>query len=1083
MKGLFWFVLLFFGYCSNALSQCPPQSFTVPETACINTDFLIENIPDDFAEYQWDFCAGDLKLTPSSEIAASNTLLFRTRSIRIVQQGDQWYGFTIDQANSPYRLIRFSFGSSLLNAPTITNLGNPQGLLNGSYDLQLYHENNVWYALVANSGGNNLLKITFGEGLDMVPTIEDLGSFGNLNVPNGIFIERVAGMLFAFVTNGGEAKITRLDFGNSINNTPVVTSFPVPGAVTLRGLSLIRECNRWFGLVTSYGNNKVFWLDFVDGIQQVPQSGEITFFTNYNFPANVSIVIDGAEYFAFIQSALGPLYKLSFGESIIDKSGSGVNLGNLDISPHENFALELIKVQSDWIGFSIDLTNRRLVRLTFPTTCDASIPVYQGIQPPLVNYNSAGQKDITLTVQGFDGSINSLSEQINVGAGIAPDITFTSQNLCANHDIDFTSYNTSENITAYAWDFGDSNNSSLPNPSHIFSTAGEYDVGLLVTASNGCQNVAKERIRIHNEPLADFAIPAIVPMCTNQQYNFGNVSVYDVDFSPTWQWHVNGTLISTEQDLDFSFSTPVSQEIKLIASIPGCESEITKTISSVSEGSLVDFSFSGHCEDEPVTFTNTSSGTITGYSWDFGTGQTSTDENPENIFTTAGTYDVTLTASNAAGCNNTHTQQIVIYSKPELNFSVLLPPFSCSGTPTLFNNTTPSPSDSNIESWLWNFGDAGSSQNTSAQHNPQHIYTDAGEYSVLLTATTNFACSATLEKTITIHQTPQADFIHTPICEDITVTFSDASSGTPTAWSWQIASGFYTSGNPEHIFTNPGSYDVTLSVTDTNNCIGTITKTVIVPAKLMPDFAVTKNCAGHEAEFTDITNDSVDPVAEYAWSFAGIGSAETNPVVQVFPNAGDYTVMLTLTTQTGCVYSVGKTVTVVETPVASFTATPISGEAPLEVQFNNASGHASNYLWMFNGVDGPVSTQVNPLFTFLTAGEYPVMLIALNMQGCSDTVSVMINAFAPLFPFLSRPPYPNPVPGDAEINVQWETNTTEELNIQVIDALGHEIGTTRVQSVIGMNHIALKTTGLRAGVYFFRLTYQQYTAVYRVVIL
>jgi PKD repeat protein len=978
-------------------AQCPVGDFSITSAACINQNLSIQNNSSGAVSYQWDFCSGDLTLTPTAEIAANNTFLFRTRSIRIVKNSGNWYGFTIDQANSPYKLIRFNFGASLQNTPSITNLGNPSGLLNSSYDLQMYKEDGNWYALVANSGADNILKLSFGANLDNAPTIQNLGSFGELKVPNGIFLIYDNGLLSAFITNEtnvGVAQITRLDFGSSINNVPVATSFPISGGSTLRGISIVRECDRWFGIVASYGNAKVFWIDFNNGLYQPPQSGEITFFTSYNYPAGVSVVRDGAEYFAFIQSALGQLYKLSFGSSIIDKMGSGQTLGNLGVS-NENFAIELIKEESDWIGFSMDLTNRRLVRYNFPTICDAIPPVYNGQIPPLVQYSASGVKKISLESQSSIGSIHAISKSTTVTSFFSPDINFTSQNICVNHDVNFTSQNSSGDIVTYDWDFGDTNSSILQDPTHQYTSAGEYQIELEVTAANGCKNIGQQNLTIYTEPLPDFTLPAIAPICTNQNFLFDNATT-DVGYTPQWEWRINGSLITTNEDLSYTFTNTSNQEIKLKASIPGCENETIKNISSLVDGPTPDFSFVGQCEDADILFTNSSSGSITEYSWNFGDGQSSSNVNPNHTFSTIGSFDVTLTASNAAGCNNVASKQVMVYSKPQVNFAAALPPFSCNGTPTMFNDLTPNPVDSNIASWMWNFGDSGSGQNTSALKNPQHTYVTAGDYDVSLTVSTNFLCSSTLQLPVTISQSPQADFNFTPPCEDVVINFTDTSLGAIQSWNWEIGSTFYFIQNPAHTFSNPVSTNATLNVTATNSCISSITKPIIVPAKLIPDFSVSKNCNGQETLFTDITNTAADPVTNRDWNFNNLGTGTGSPETFTFTTTGNKNVTLTLTTQTGCTYEVTKAVNITSSPQANFTASPEAGAPPLEVQFTNTSVGATSYLWSFNDSESTTSNQVSPSFTYQDLGEYVVDLTSFNAQNCSHTFSRAINVVLPV---------------------------------------------------------------------------------------
>jgi PKD repeat protein len=977
----------------NLWAQCPVTDFVSPATACINQNLTFENTTTGASSFEWDFCSGDLDLTPNSSIAASNNFLFRTRAIRVVKNSGNWYGFTIDQANSPYRLIRFNFGTSLLNNPSITDLGNPSGLLNSAYDFQMYSEAGNWYALVANSGANNILKFSFGLNLDSNPSVQNLGSFGVLDTPNGITIINNNGSISVFVTNGGTSKIVRLDFGASIDNTPTVASFSVSGGSTLRGISLIQECDRWFGLVSSFGNGKVFWLDFSNGLSQDPSSGEITFFTSYNFPASISILSDGGDYFAFIQSAVGPLYKLSFGTSIIDKSGTGQSLGNFGIT--ENSATEWVVENSEWVGFSIDLANRKLIRYTFPTACDATPAIHSGEAPPIIQYSTSGTKKISLVTKSSDGAVDMISKNTTISSAISPDINFTSQNICANHDVNFTSQNISGDIILYDWSFGDVNTSSASSPIHQYIAAGDYAIQLEVTSANGCTNFISDSLKIYDQPTATFTAPAGT-ICTNDELMFTNTTIDSFGGNLSYQWLVNNQPVGTDRDLLYEFTISGNNDVTMQAIIPGCSDEVTENFASVIEGPVSDFFYAGHCEDDDVVFTNNSSGSISGYSWDFDDSQSSTETNPQHSFSTIGVYDITLTASSASGCNNARTKTVTIYSKPQTNFYALQPPFSCNGTPTEFRDLTPNPTDSNLATWQWNFGDTGSSQNTSSSKNPQHTFNTAGDYTVSLTVSTNFLCSTSLQLPITISQAPVADFNYSTPCEDSLVYFSDASTGSVESWVWQIGSSIYSSQNPTHTFSNSGSANATLTVTATNDCIASISNPIIVPTKLAPDFSVSKNCINQQTLFTDITNDATDPITDYQWNVIGGGASSGSPVEFTFASVGTKNIKLTVTTQSGCDYSIIKPVSIINSPSAGFTASPETGGPPLTVHFTNTSTNATSYLWTFNDGNNTMSTQVSPLFTYQELGQYETELTAFNTQNCSNTTSKLIDVVTPV---------------------------------------------------------------------------------------
>ncbi|GIL22507.1 MAG: hypothetical protein BroJett042_10200 [Bacteroidota bacterium] len=880
-------------------------------------------------------------------------------------------------------MVRFNFGDDLNNIPTVEDLGNPSGLLNGAFDFRMYQEGVNWYALVVNSGSNSLVRFFFGTNPGSTPTVQDLGSFASLSSPNGINLVADGANLFAFITNGGSAaSIVRLDFGNSVLNTPVATVFSVTGAADLRGIAITRECNRWFGLVTSYGNGKVFWLDFNNGISQTPVTGEVTFFTGYNFPASLAIVNDGGEYFAFIQSALGIQYRLNFGSSIVDKTGSGSNLGNLGIS-NENFALEMIKNNSDWYAFTIDLTNRRLIRETFSNSCSASISTFVGINPPLIYYSTSGTNKITQYASDSFGNVSYVTKNLNVSANVAPDLAFTSQNVCVNNDVLFEAQNSSGDVTGYNWIFSDGQTATGSNPNHTFVASGTYDVALTATATNGCQNIAKQQIIIYEVPQADFVIPGVSQVCTNQNYTFLNTSVVDANSNPTWQWYVNSNPISNLQDLEITFNDNADRQILLRASIAGCSTEHSVNLTNIQIGPAVDFTLANGCELALLNFVNNTSSPVTSFLWTFGDGGNSSETNPSYSYNDFGNFDVTLSANNAAGCTNALTKTIQIYSKPIANFSLALPPFSCNGVASQFTDLTPAPTDSNITSWNWAFGDT--QNNTSTSKNPTHVYASAGEYEVSLQVATNFGCQSEITKTVTIAQTPEVDFSSTALCINQPTTFTPTSTTDIKSWLWSMQNLTYTSQNPVHTFTTTGSQTVTMAATGNNNCVKMVSKNLVIPVPVTVNFSAISTCAGKPAEFTETSLAGADPAVSWSWDFAGQASATSSSATHIFPATGNFNVRLNSTRQSGCTYSSTRSIAISQAPVAQFSVSAESGGAPLAVGFVNTSSGATEWLWNFNDTDQTTSTDFSPAFTYTQLGTYPAELIAKNDLGCTDS--------------------------------------------------------------------------------------------------
>lgn len=563
----------------------------------------------------------------------------------------------------------------------------------------------------------------------------------------------------------------------------------------------------------------------------------------------------------------------------------------------------------------------------------------------------------------------------------APQINYTSSGECVSGDVSFFSQ-AGELITDFFWDFGDTQTSTSESPVHIYSNSGVYEVSLMVTATNGCQNeVTKER-NIYNPPQVDFSMPSPTIACTNQAYTFENTSTYDVGSTPVWQWLVDNISQSSSQNGQLSFDMPVAHTVKLVASIPGCAVEMEKIFQVTAVGPEVDFTSTGNCQNTPVIFSNNTTGNVSSLLWDFGDGATSSIQDT-HTYASAGVYPVTLSATNSAGCQNFKTKPLTVYTQPQSNFSLALPPFSCSGSASQFTDLTPAPTDSNITSWNWTFGDT--QNNTAAIKNPTHVYATAGDYSVSLNVATNFGCTSAITKAVNIAQTPTVDFTNTALCLNQPATFTPTAVTEIKAWLWGMQNVTYTAQSPVHAFTTSGNQTITMSATGNNNCVKSVSKNLSVPVPVNINFSTNSTCAGKPAEFTETSITGIDPAVNWNWDFAGQASATTSTATHIFPATGNFNVRLNSTRQSGCTYSSTRSIAISQAPVAQFSVSTESGGAPLAVGFVNTSSGATSWLWNFDDANQTTSTEFSPSFTYTQLGTYQAELIARNNLGCTDS--------------------------------------------------------------------------------------------------
>ena len=225
--------------------------------------------------------------------------------------------------------------------------------------------------------------------------------------------------------------------------------------------------------------------------------------------------------------------------------------------------------------------------------------------------------------------------------------------------------------------------------------------------------------------------------------------------------------------------------------------------------------FSYALNDMTVSFTNASQDSQT-YLWEFGDGATSEETNPKHTYAKAGTFIVTLTATNVKK-QSKYSQQITISKSSEQNAAEKTPTamftHSANGMTIAFTNTS-----TNAQTYLWDFGDG----KTSTEVNPKHTYTSYGTYKIVLTAKnitkTN---SYTLYISIKDTSTPKASFSY-KIEQPLKVVLTNKSTNA-TSYEWDFYDGSTsTEKNPTHRYSGKGSYNITLIAkngTKTDKCV------------------------------------------------------------------------------------------------------------------------------------------------------------------------------------------------------------------------------------------------------------------------
>jgi len=345
-----------------------------------------------------------------------------------------------------------------------------------------------------------------------------------------------------------------------------------------------------------------------------------------------------------------------------------------------------------------------------------------------------------------------------------------------------------------------------------------------------------------------------------------------------------------------------------------CKDTLTQPV-VVAPTLVADFLADTVCLSNPTTFTNTTSGLISSLSWDFGDGTGSTFiPDTSHVYPAPGNISVTLIVKSTSFCSDTLTKNIVVYDKPNTQFTIANQCQFVNASP-LNSTTTAIPATLSTMSWSWDFGDGG----TSNVQNPTYSFNTAGAYTIQLIATTDKACTDTFSSPIVINPKPVASYDSEVACLTQPTSFTDTSSvssGVITNWAWNIP-GSPTVPNPVYTFPTGGTFPITLIVTTDSACTDDTTISITVRPLPIPDF----NFAPQEIFVFDtkvcFSNASSGAVG-YLWDFDFAGpdgtSILTSPCTVTFPDDSErnYNVKLVAVNQYGCKDSVYKEVSILD---------------------------------------------------------------------------------------------------------------------------------------------------------------------------
>lgn len=555
-------------------------------------------------------------------------------------------------------------------------------------------------------------------------------------------------------------------------------------------------------------------------------------------------------------------------------------------------------------------------------------PFSSGSSSAVISFASAGQHRITLRITDINGCQDEKTSYVNV-TGPTAGFTATNPGGCSNAPITFNDLSTpAGSLRQWSWNFDDGRPPVIMNGppfTHSFTDTGTYTVRLTVTDNTGCtSSYTLPDSVIITRPQAGFTANN-VKVCPGVNHYFQDTSS---GRGLTYQWSFGDGGTSTLQDPVHVYTGRDSvYTVKLvITDAAGCSDSVTKVdwiavrtpkpAFTVSDTSTI-------CPPIETKFTFLGQDYQSFY-WDFGDGgPPDPRQNPTNFYNATGSFTATLHLTGFGGCTSTASTIINVYNPVASTNISYSPVRACNELTVNFNVSTP-PSTK----FTFYFGDGAidASQATSFEH----FYSRPNYYYPYLILTDSQDCQ------IAINGSPRIEVIGAiplfgkdkkQFCDSGVVTFQNytlAPNDPITSRVWDFGDNTTSADvNPTHNYQQPGTYEVTQTVTTQQGCSNTIRDTVRVygtpHARINGDSIVCIN------EVLPLQGELLrrDTAITWLWNLAnGSNSTDTTPSVK-FGVGGHYTISLITSNLLNCRDTVYKNVYVPRDPVISIEQDPV----------------------------------------------------------------------------------------------------------------------------------------------------------------
>lgn len=918
-------------------------------------------------------------------------------------------------------------GDTIVSAcsPTTTNNFNSIGIFN----FQMAGINRT----SAGVGGE-------GEYIDLACTqtarVEEGNSY-NVNVITGLYNDEQVKIWIDYNNDGDFTDAGELVWSPARARTNHSGSILIPNPAPVTGVILRMRVRTDYNAIANIPCGNVAYGQAEDyGLYIEPDSAEIKFIQN-------DTNLCAGEYVVFTDSTIngtGKTYTWSFGDGAIPATAntSGPHTVQYISSGYKKVVLyvgtdSLVKDSTVYVEPSPFVTIATIGN-------DSLLCAGESVQLQATDANASGatlqwQKDeLSITDSTFShyyinnsvsadsasyrviatfGSCIDTSEDLTIHVYPKPTASFSTDidSACfKGHSLTTTNNSSISNASLlnYLWTFGDGNSSLAMDTTFSYAMQGTYQVKLIVSSSQNCQDSASKSIFIKASPSIAATVNDSTQCFNGNAFTWTNSSSI-ASGTLTYQWTFgdgNSSSISSPTHSYLTHNDSFGVWLQATSDRACSDSLLFKA--EVYPSPTVAFSIndSAQCENgNNYQFTNTSSiasGYSIAYQWNFGDGNSSTLNSPSKSYTSHGNFNVKLVGTSNDRCMDSSTQAVSVDPNTNIGFSLNQDSQCFVGNDFIIANNSSLAVGTYTASW--DFGDASSSSLLNPANKTYSTFSNA--YTIELITQTDKNCLDTLSKAIGLFENPLVDFSindSAQCLDNNSFVFSNSSSidlGT-LDYDWDFDDGNSSIlNNPTHSYSASNTnYMVKLIVMSDFGCSDSLSKTAIVHPEPVVEFTINDSTQCLQSNSMQLSNTSSisNGTISYLWNFGDGNTSASNSPLHTYIAVGNYTIKLVATSDNGCKDSFTKPVELYPSPTADFNISDFDqcfkGHEFILTNNSSIPTGTLNYDWDFG--DGTTSTMVNVSSKVYSSfmDSATIQLVTRSAEGCIDSVSKKVYLF------------------------------------------------------------------------------------------